>query len=80
LTSDEAQSEAGWEQTLLMRQGLPAWMDAWPHMHASRSAPTSTTLSTTPLDPDLALTALQQSQLAQILAGMILHSRPEVPS
>jgi hypothetical protein len=80
LTSGEAHSEAGWEQLLVMRQGLPAWLDAWPQVHVSRSAPTSTTISTTPLDPDLALTAPQQLQLAQILAGLILHSRPEVPS
>ncbi len=72
-----ATSEAGWEQALVIRQGLPAWMNAWPHAHGTRP-PASPPATRT--DPDLALTAPQQSQLAQILASMILHSRPEVPS
>jgi hypothetical protein len=80
LTFGEADSEAGWEQVLVIRQGLRAWMDVWPQAHATRSAPAFPTLSMTSSDPDLALTPTQQSQLAQILASMILHSRPEVPS
>jgi hypothetical protein len=77
LTHDAADSDAGWEQALVIRQGLPAWMNAWPQLHSPRpptSAPTNRT------DPDLALAAPQQSQLAHILASIILHSRPEVPS
>ncbi len=77
LTLGEANSEAGWEQVLVIRQGLPAWMSAWPQLHSTRP-PAST--PTTRSDTDLALTAPQQSQLAQILASIILHSRPEVPS
>lgn len=77
LTLGEANSEAGWEQVLVIRQGLRAWMNAWPQPHSTRP-PAST--PTTRTDSDLALTAPQQSQLAQILASMILHSRPEAPS
>lgn len=80
LTFGEADSEAGWEQVLVIRQGLRAWMDAWPQAHATRPAPVSPILSTTSSELDPALTPRQQSQLAQILASMILHSRPEVPS
>jgi hypothetical protein len=80
LTFSEADSEAGWEQVLVIRQGLRAWMDVWPQAHATRSAPASPILSTISSDPDLALSPLQQSQLAQILASMILHSRSEVLS
>jgi hypothetical protein len=76
LTFSEANSAAGWEQTLVIRQGLRAWMTAWPQVHSTRP-PIST--PTTRTDPDLALTAPQQAQLAQILASMILHSRTEVP-
>jgi hypothetical protein len=80
LTFSEADSEAGWEQVLVIRQGLRAWMDVWPQAHATRPAPASPTPSTISSDPDLALSPLQQSQLAQILASMILHSRSEVLS
>jgi hypothetical protein len=72
-------AEAGWEHALVVRQGLGAWMLAWPQTHDTRSIPLPSSTSTTPhLDP--ALTAIQQSQLAQILAGMILQIRPEAAS
>jgi hypothetical protein len=72
-------AEAGWERALVVAQGLAAWMLAWPQTHDARSIPPASSTSTTPpLDP--ALTAPQQAQLAQILAGMILQIRPEVPS
>jgi hypothetical protein len=76
LTFDETNSAAGWEQALVIRQGLGAWMNAWPQLHSTR--PPTSTPTTTRSDNDLALTAPQQAQLAQILASIILHSRPEV--
>ena len=78
LTFGEANSAAGWEQTLVIRQGLRAWMTAWPQVHSTQ--PPISTPTTTRSDADLALTVPQQAQLAQILASIILHSRPEVPS
>ena len=72
-------AEAGWEHALVVAQGLAAWMLAWPQASDARSiSPLSSTSTTPHLNP--ALTAPQQSQLAQILAGMILQIRPEVPS
>jgi hypothetical protein len=72
-------AEAGWERALVVAQGLAAWMLAWPQARDARSIPPASSTSTTPhLDPTL--TAPQQAQLAQILAGMILQIRPEVPS
>lgn len=78
LALGEANSEAGWEQALVIRQSLRAWINAWPQLHSTR--PPTSTPTATRSDTDLALTAPQQSQLAQILASIILHSRPEVPS
>lgn len=71
--------EAGWEQILVIRQGLQAWMNAWPQPRGPRPVSASTT-PTTHGHPDPALTSHQQMQLVQILASIILHSQPEVPS
>jgi hypothetical protein len=62
----------GWGLVLLLRQGLKAWMRAWP---PCVSPPVRQ--DRLPL-PEAALVPLLRQQIVLVLAGMILHRRREV--
>jgi hypothetical protein len=68
---------AGWGRALVIRQGLVAWMDAWPRQPAVVIP--AATRATTPTGTGAAvLPADLRPQAIHILVNMILARRPEV--
>lgn len=70
--------ELSWGQALLIRQGMAAWMQAWPAAEPSASAMSTDAVRVTSVTSQpIALAGELQRQLARELANLILHRRQE---
>jgi hypothetical protein len=69
----------GWGRALVIRQGLVAWMDAWPRQQVGALPTPGATRSTIPTGTGAAvLPAGLRPQAIHILVNMVLARRPEV--
>lgn len=71
--------ELTWGQALFVRQGMAAWMNAWPVAERSESAMRPDSIGPE-LDssPPITLDGELQGRLARELANLILHRQQEV--
>jgi hypothetical protein len=67
----------GWERALVIRQGLVAWMLAWPCGQVT-PPPRPSSFPPTALSTPLPLPEGLRPELTQILVSMILSHRPEI--
>lgn len=70
--------ELSWGQALLIRQGMAAWMKAWPAAEPSESAMSTDSVSVKSVSSQpVALAGELHRQLARELTNLILHRRQE---
>lgn len=77
LRTDWLRQEIGWGLSLFVRQGMAAWMKAWP-AEASPTGTAETVASASDRSPPVVMTGGFQSQLTRELANLILHRQQEV--
>jgi hypothetical protein len=77
LRSDWLNQEIGWGQSLFMRQGMTAWMKAWPAETSSVTRAESIACKSVTL-PAVVMSGGLQRQLTRELANLILHRQQEV--
>jgi len=70
----EWSASGNWGLTLLMRQGLAAWMHAWPRQVGDDPPHPKPPL---PSVPSTALSATLSGQLVTVLANMVFTARQE---
>jgi len=71
--------ELAWGQALFIRQGMAAWMRAWPAEEPSKALlPPDFTHAVSDCLPSVAMGGELQRQLARELAQLILHRPQEV--
>jgi hypothetical protein len=68
-------ASGAWGLALLMRQGLAAWMHAWPRQ-VGNDPPVHKPISTTVVPS--ALPPVSSGQLVAVLANMVFTSRQEI--
>lgn len=64
--------------TLFLRQGMPAWLDAWSRYTTSEGTDTARTQDKG--DTDALLPPEGQNEVAMVLAGMALHHQRQMHS
>jgi hypothetical protein len=72
-----APARNSWGLTLFLRQGLVAWMHAWPRKHVIKENPTGHHLGGSTIGP-LELAPSLRTQITLVLADMIFHRPQEV--
>jgi len=77
LRADWLRQEIGWGLSLLVRQGMAAWMKMWSTQASPPETVESAATEFDSLSPPVAPQGLQ-SQLTRELANMILHRQQEV--
>jgi hypothetical protein len=72
--------EIGWGQSLFIRQGMAAWMKAWPARisSATRAEDVASESVAAPAAPAAVMSGGLRRQLARELANLILHRQQEV--
>ena len=70
--------ESSWGQALFLRQGLVAWMTAWPLEPPSQTPQEDERLETISSQPMMAISSEWQRQLTRELAHLMFHCQQEV--
>lgn len=77
LRRDWLNQEIGWGQSLFIRQGMAAWMKAWPAETSSEARAESSECDAVS-SPVVVMSGGLQRQLTRELATLILHRQQEV--
>jgi len=77
LRTDWLRQEIGWGLSLFVRQGMAAWMKAWP-AEALLTGTEETVAPKSDRLPPVVMAGGLQSQLTHELANLILHRQQEV--
>ncbi len=75
VTSEIWSTSGSWGLTLFLRQGLSAWMHAWPQQVGTNPSAVQPAL---PSAPSRTVSSSLSMQLVTVLANMILTVRQEV--